>query len=643
MSLNNPEFHPANSRYRPDIDGLRALAVVPVVLFHAGLGFTGGFVGVDIFFVISGYLITKLVYADVDRGKFSLFEFWERRIRRILPALLVVVLATFVAGWLFLLPDDFEMLARSAIAQVSLVSNIFFRKQSGYFAPGADTKPLLHTWSLSVEEQFYVVFPLLLFFAAKRYKSSIPKIIMVLWCVSFAFSIYSTHHHAAKAFFHLQNRAWELLTGSLLAVMATQPIQKKWVFESASCVGIGAIIFSIAFYNSETRSPGLAALLPCLGAFLLIWSNGPRLTSIGKLLAWKPFVFIGLISYSLYLWHWPLIVFAKYWNWNQWNWDQIGVGQKLIFVAGTVALATASWRWIETPFRRRVVFASRRRIFTLAVASCALTLALAGWVRWQNGIPSRFPPRVLEYAAMKDDRSFLNKISLSQALKGNFTEIGTTNTNQAITFLLWGDSHAMAAAPALAKICQEQNLRAVQASHSSTAPLCDYKQQRGLGEESVEFGGAVVKFVKEKHVSNVVLAARWNGYPRDEQFKNSLLRTIARLHESGAQVWILKEVPNHHWDVPRAAAKEVLAGRNPELLGLPLDQHLAARTEINQLFDVARNAGANLLDPTEFLTTNQVCLAVADGKCLYVDSHHLTTHGAMRIKPLFRRIVAAKP
>ncbi len=632
------------SRYRPEIDGLRALAVVSVVLFHMGIGCPGGYVGVDVFFVVSGYLITRLIYGEINRGTFSVISFWERRIRRIVPAMSVVLLATFVASWMLLLPDHFETFARSAMAQVGLVANIFFRKQSRYFAPASETMPLLHTWSLSVEEQFYVAFPIILFFVARRSRVSVVSTITFLLCASFALSVYATYHNSAKAFFLLQSRAWELAVGALLAVIPAWKVPRKWVMELFSWAGIAAIVIAVAFYDSDTRFPGVAALLPCFGVFAFIWANNPSMTSAGRTLAIKPLVFIGLISYSLYLWHWPVIVFAKYGSWERWNWNDISAAQKLLLLTTIVAISIASWRWVETPFRRRTVFPSRRGVFTFALGSCALILVLAAVVRAHDGFPSRFPAAALRYAAMKKDRAPLINIELDDALKGNFAEIGTTAANAQIALLLWGDSHAMAIAPALSSLLQERNLRGVQATHASTAPVYGFKPERGLREDAVDLGNAVVAFVAKNRVSDVVIAARWEAYPHNEEFKVRMSQTVTRLREAGARVWVMKQAPRQRQDVPRAAANEVVAGRDPKLLGVPLEEHIAKRKATEELFETARAVGANVLDPADYLVNEQsVCMAVADDRALYVDYHHLTTYGAMRLKPLFEPIVRAQP
>jgi peptidoglycan/LPS O-acetylase OafA/YrhL len=282
--------------YRPDVDGLRALAVLTVILCHAGLGCPGGFVGVDVFFVISGFLITSLLSREISEGQFSLVAFWERRIRRIFPTIFVVVLATLIAGWFLYLPEDFLTLGKSALAQTVLLANVFFFRKTGYFEDAADTHPLLHTWSLAVEEQFYLLFPLLLFFLTRCGRKSLVGGIAFLGVGSFALSVVGSYSHPAATFYLLPSRAWELMMGALLAVLPDGRKPTRWLNEAAGLAGLGLILFSVFTYTSLTRFPGVAALPPCLGAALIIFSGRSKITLVGRGLVWRPLVFIGLIS-----------------------------------------------------------------------------------------------------------------------------------------------------------------------------------------------------------------------------------------------------------------------------------------------------------------------------------------------------------
>ena len=354
--------------------------------------------GVDVFFVISGYLITSLILKELGEGAFSLITFWERRIRRILPALSVVVLATLVGGWFLYLPEDFESLGRSVVAQAILLSNVFFLSQSGYFTAGSDTKPLLHTWSLAVEEQFYLLFPLFLMLLARYRKGSLPRTIV-------------------------------LLAGAVLAIL--------------------------------------------------------------------------------------------------------------------------SWKFVETPFRQRRIFNGRRPIMALAGCSM-LTLVLLGLGVGWHGVPSRMPGRALGYADSRNHRAFLNQVSLEQALAGSFVELGAQDANAPISVLVWGDSHAMSVTPVIDELCRQFAQRGVQATHSSTAPVLGYVSTGvySLKGESPAFANAIVSFVAQKHVRNVIVTASWSSYPASDSFKAGFRSTVQAIMDAGARVYVLKDVPFPGYDVP---------------------------------------------------------------------------------------------
>ncbi len=337
-----------NYQYRPDIDGLRAIAVGTVVLFHAGICCSGGYIGVDVFFVISGFLITSLLLKDLDRGTFTFVGFWERRTRRIAPALFVVSAATLVAGWLLLLPVDLINLGRATASQAVFAANVFYWLDSGYFSAASDEKPLLHTWSLAVEEQFYFIAPVLLWalYHVKplRGRTSL-LVLMTLGIVSsFLVSVYGVARHPVAAFYLLPTRAWELLLGSLVATLPPipSPLNRRTVRDFAATTGFASILVPAFLYTKETPFPGVAALAPCLGTALLIWANGrtegTAPTFIARLLSLNPIVFVGLISYSLYLWHWPLLAFATYYSPKL-----LPFSTRLLAVAAGIVLAILSW------------------------------------------------------------------------------------------------------------------------------------------------------------------------------------------------------------------------------------------------------------------------------------------------------------
>jgi peptidoglycan/LPS O-acetylase OafA/YrhL len=354
-------------KYRAEIDGLRALAVVPVIAFHAGFGlFSGGFVGVDVFFVISGYLITTILIDDIENERFSIASFYERRARRILPALFFMMLACIPFAWMWMLPDQMKDFSQSLIAVSVFVSNILFWRESDYFAAAADEKPLLHTWSLAVEEQYYVLFPLFLFFAWRHGKNRVFWMIVVLAALSLVLSEWGWRNKATANFFLAPTRAWELLAGSIAAFV----VQKRGVQSNnaLSLLGLAAILFAIFVYDESTPFPSIYALVPVLGVVLLVLFADQH-TFVARLLSTKLFVGIGLVSYSAYLWHQPLFAFASI--------RLVEEPSSLLMMslsAASILLAIFTWRFVEQPFRNKALTSKRFVLLFSVIGASAFTI-----------------------------------------------------------------------------------------------------------------------------------------------------------------------------------------------------------------------------------------------------------------------------
>lgn len=378
-----PRGHVKVLTYRREIDGLRALAVIPVILFHAGFEiFRGGFVGVDVFFVISGYLITSILLSEKETGTFSLLKFYERRARRILPALFVVMVTSVFFAWIWLLPRDMKDFAGSLAAVSIFSSNIFFWNASGYFDTVAELKPLLHTWSLAVEEQYYLLFPIFLMATWRLGKKSIVSALIVIFLVSLIMAQVNVYKYPAATFYLLPTRAWELLMGALVAFYLfgnTDRSPSQLTRQAGATVGCLLIVFSAMYYDRYTPFPSLYALVPTIGASLIILYAAPS-TIMGKLLGSRVFVGIGLASYSAYLWHQPLFAFARY---------RISPDLNLVAVSTllllTAILAYLSWRFIETPFRKARAFNSKRVLYVSTLGPvCFLTLGFVGYATEGN-------------------------------------------------------------------------------------------------------------------------------------------------------------------------------------------------------------------------------------------------------------------
>ncbi|RYM09851.1 MULTISPECIES: acyltransferase family protein [Sphingobium] len=608
----------AAGRYRRDIDGLRALAILPVLLFHAHApGFSGGYVGVDIFFVISGYLITGIIAREVDDGHFSLAQFYERRFRRIMPALALMILAVLgAAAWLYL-PGDLEGVPRSALAATLFASNLWFFTDTGYFSGGADVKPLLHTWSLAVEEQYYIGFPILLMLLARTAPRWRTGVVAAITAGSLAIAIVMQRDTSGFTFYLLPTRAWELFAGALLALGAVPVIPARWLREAIAGCGLIAIALAVGFYDRTTIFPGITALAPVLGAAALI--HAAPGTRIGRLLGWGPLVGVGLISYSLYLWHWPLIVFTEYAT------DlPLAGGRQMAIIGASLLAGTLSWRFVERPFRdsRRV---PGRAIFLFTCAAMGLLCILALALLAKGGWPSRFPPKVLAQMAGQQDFAPTRK-SCHDTFMRHATPcvLGAAAAPDA---MLWGDSHGVELTYALSLEAKAQNRSLIERTTSSCPPVLGYqaKDARCAAANQAAFDAIRA----DPGISRVYLAAFWaNGDFDDPAFVGKLDRTIAAIRALERQVVLIGPVPPQPFDVPRRLAHLTQTGQLGEARGVDR-AHVEARTvHLRALFIRWKARGVSLIDPVAALCPTGRCAIERDGKPLYFDSHHLSTAGA---------------
>ena len=634
-------------RYRPEIDGLRAVAVMAVLLFHAGMGLTGGYIGVDVFFVISGYLITSLILKDLDAGKFTFANFWERRIRRIMPAFFAAVLGTMLLGWVFMLTTDYADLGRSAAMQAICAANIHFWLHLGYFAGAAELKPLLHTWSLAVEEQFYMVVPLLLYglfiVPLLRRRNTLLGIFAAGIILSFSFSAYLLPRFPVATFYLLPTRAWELLLGSAVAILpASWSPKTKISGELWSTLGIIAILVPCFIYTKATRFPGLAAVPPCLGTTLFIWASRSKSSSLplplsALLLSSRPFVFIGLISYPLYLWHWPFLVFNSYGAFP----GSSGITNMLaIFLAFLVAYL--SWRFLETPIRRRQLLPSRKSIFVFAAAGQTGLLCLGTAAYVTDGFPNLKPAK---YKLLQTtvDPPFIHEMSTKEIQNGNLPIIGDKAAEQTIRLLVWGDSHAMAALPAIEELLRQKHLAGRVATHSATAPLLNFISG-DMDERSIDFNDAVYSYIRKIAIPHVLLIGRWTTYSRpspwssvyqrsSRPFDDAFLYTVRQLVSSGATPWVMLQVPEHSFDLSKCLIKADLFHLDTKCLETPRNRSVGFSDNDSSLIAKLSKAGARFIYTRDaFLDSmGENYLSIKDGVPLYCDHDHLSTTGAITI------------
>lgn len=647
--------------YRRDIDGLRAIAVLAVVLFHFGVpGVSGGFVGVDVFFVISGFLITSIIWRERQAGRFSFVDFWARRARRILPALFVMMATTLVAGWFLLAPKDYAALGRSVHYQATFSSNLLFARQHGYFDTASDIKPLLHTWSLAVEEQFYIVFPLLLTLLSSRLKYWRLALFGVL-LVSFGMSVWAVTHQPQKAFYLLHLRAWELLAGAMLAVLP----MRNWraspaVAQGVSLVSMGLILIAVFGFDRHTPFPGAAALLPVLGVVGLIWANGQQHTWVGRLMSSRVMVGIGLISYSWYLWHWPVFVYANY---------AAVDGLSTLELAGLLLLSLVlgylSWRFVEAPFREKRLLAGRKAILAAGLAGI-LCLGFTGLaLREADGVPWRLSEQALRYAQAKTWSPALMACMADKDTPDDrlFCHFGPKG--RSVSALVWGDSHATALIPALEDAANRHDISLVQASFAGCMPLDGLENIA----RCAHFNQRVEKALAEQSFSDVVLAARWSLYlygqmsgdkehalkepgtgkyvraVAEQRFAQGLRERISGLRAAGHRVWLVKEVPLQEIIVPYRLSRLAMMHRPVDREGLPLEEHVERQAFITRLFDelAAADSGVGVLDPAPLLCgADGLCRVELNGRALYTDDNHLSDVGARHIEaflePLFRSL-----
>ena len=554
---------PAGERrhtYRPDIDGLRALAVLLVIASHLKTRLTGGYIGVDIFFVISGYLISAHILEQLRQGSFSLMLFYERRVRRIAPALIVVLLGTTVLAWRYLFASEMVPYARTLVAAVLSLSNMLFWHQTGYFDWDSGFKPLLHTWSLAVEEQFYVFFPLLLMVVMRKRPGWLKVVLISLTAVTFTASVLLVFRYPVATFFFAPLRAWELMIGALLSQRYFPPIRTSPGRNMAACAGLLLIAIPAILYTDATVFPGFAALPPCLGAYLLIAAGETGSSVVGRMLSLRPVVFIGTISYSLYLWHWPLLVFQRL--------DRILIDAPLtqpsaklaVFVA-SLAMGVLSWRFVETPVRRGRLKLARVPLFAATAIAGVLLTALGSGLWISHGAPRRFPPDVaamagfLSYDRAAPYREGVCFLQASSMTLDQFNQQVCLHQESGQThYLLLGDSHAAQLWPGLSQTFP--NLNILQASVGSCPPL--------LAEpaDATSLCRAMMRFIYADYlprhpVDKLLLSARWSETDPDR-----IGDIVSWAHAHGMEVILFGPTIEYDQPLPRLLAEGMMRDSN---------------------------------------------------------------------------------
>ncbi|WP_263353188.1 acyltransferase family protein [Acidicapsa acidisoli] len=613
--------------YRPDIDGLRAVAVLLVVAYHVRTRFTpGGFIGVDVFFVISGFLITSILMRELDGSRFSIQGFYVRRIRRIAPALIGVTVATSVFSFVLLLPSELRDYSRSLLAALGSVSNFYFWSQTGYFKPEALTMPLLHTWSLAVEEQFYILFPAFLALLYRYARRSALFILLILAVASFALSAWQAFSDPGAAFYWPTSRAWELLSGALLVFGGLPGMKYPLLRNMIAAVGLGLIIFAAMTYTKSTPFPGVAALAPCLGAVFLIGSGSAGKTIVGRALSLRPLVFIGLISYSLYLWHWPVIVFQSM------GLNLSGVTaneQKAFTFALSILLAAFSWRFIELPFRRNRGAVAPTTVFKFAALAASVPAAAACLFLLMNGMPSRFPVGASAVASYLEDpaeeaRNRTGSCLLTESYTyQNFDRAACLTESKTLpNYLILGDSHAAHLWYGLSHVVSNANF--LQATASGCKPtIAQEVRQNPQCVKLIEF--ALREYLPKSHVKAVILGGHWTVNDLDH-----LSSTIQYIRGLGITPIVVGPVVEYDAPLPRLLAISI--GNSD--LGLPQRHKLLSVRDLDRTMNaLTRNQWhVGYFSYFDALCTNGQCREyVSSGVPMQKDTTHLTGPGSIWI------------
>jgi len=653
------------SAHRPEVDGLRALAVLPVMLFHAGLGlFPGGYVGVDVFFVISGFLITTIIVNERLAGTFSILQFYERRARRILPALFFMGAVTLPLAWKYMLPAELDAFGRSLMSVATFVSNVFFWRSSGYFDAAAEVSPLLHTWSLGVEEQYYLVFPLLVLALWRPDRVRLWIAIALVTVVSLLGSQWLLKDRQLAAFFLSPARAWELLAGSMLAMACSQGFRplaldlrlREWL----GLAGVALIVGPMVFYGVDTRFPGFSAVPPVLGTVLIIAFVTPD-TWVGRLLTLRPVLWVGLISYSAYLWHQPVLAFGRLMHTGA-----LAPAASVGLVALALVLAHVSWRWVEAPFRDRSRW-SRKQIFWASGAGTAALFAAGLFLALSKGAPQRWSE-----ASQPFIRPAKTSITGCPAVNEQLNVCRLGVPGVAPTMVLVGDSHAYAIGDALDQQLRSKG-RAGLLVHTPCHPIPGlFDSREELTPARVAFcaeaNRRVIAEVENPAIESVWVAIRWTarlypmgsdidapefdngegGHELDYPFRKNLAFDGTRFTEApgpkaGALAGYIERlaalkptvvmypVPEAGWTPSRVNLLALASGGELPVVSTSSERFLARNAAALRVLDSVSSPNLSRSKPSALLCDTFLqgrCAIQANGQLFYADDDHLSATGA---------------
>jgi peptidoglycan/LPS O-acetylase OafA/YrhL len=634
--------------YRADIDGLRAIAVVAVILCHAGVPFMrGGFAGVDVFFVISGFLITRLLVPATRTGSWhALGDFYLRRARRILPALFVMLFVATIAACILFVPFELEGYARNLRLASVMLGNVASWYGGHYFDALAAQQPLLHVWSVAVEEQFYLAFPLLLLGVARFAPTRLFAALAISLLASLAFCLYCSQQRIAANYYLAPTRGWELLVGACLATVECPALARRWLREALAAASLVTLAASFVWLHQDDSFPNLSALAPCLAAAGLLAAGRAGHTRCLAPLEWRPVVFTGLVSYSLYLWHAPMLVFFERCNIvPPTPWQVAGV------LAGVYAVAVVSYLLVEQPVRRRRVLQSNRRLIAVLATAMLGLVALAQVLADTQGLPQRFgePLRTLvERVDLHSQGARCMSLTPAALRENELCRFGPGATAH-LHAIAWGDSHAGTLLPAFEQVAENRGVALGFAALGSCRPLpgvsSGLRRDRYL-QKCVDFNEAMFGVVERMKPELVILAAHWSepgdrflssterAPPGQSIFSVGLERTLVRLAKSGARVCVVLDVPQLEYPIPQSLLTARQRGLDERFLTPTRAEAEAGQAAVERdIRELAARHPVDVVDPKDALCASGRC-AISDGKMsFYRDDNHLTVWGAARVTP----------
>ncbi len=634
----NSDAHPI--KYRADVDGLRAIAVLSVVLFHLAKGaLPGGYLGVDMFFVLSGFLITAIIWREVQGHRFSVVRFYDRRIRRIMPALLLVLLVTTLVSAAVLLPADLIGYGRSLLATLAFAANIYFWRDTNYFSAAAEQKPLLHIWSLGVEEQFYVLFPLVLLFLARRCPRHALLAIGALSLGSLAANVFAVFMDGAvPAFFLLPTRAWELGAGAMMALLPTGAAPHRAA--AGGIAWIGAALIGIGLFHPLDAYGLVPPAVPAvLGTALLLLSGQHGTPMVNRLLQFSPLVFVGLISYSLYLWHWPIIVLGRYFLVRNFTAAEMAAAVALMAVC-----AAASWRYVERPFRSRAMPIVRVRL--AAGAGAGVLAAAAAALLAAQGMPDRLNPAAaaINQAVDTNYRCPLSDFLAFGHSRACIMNLPSRRPADADVVLL-GNSHAQMYAPEWAAILRERGQTGLLVPANGCLPTVTVNINRGC----IDTASTNLREISAlPRAVTVIVGTNWSHGPDelvdaagrtvdndgDRALVEALDDLIDRLRGAGKHVVLIGPIAEPGWNIASVLSRQLAFGRPPDrATSLPAAEFAARFGASIHHFETRGDIG--FARPDSVQCPKDLCYYLLDGRSLFADGSHIAAAELPRFRAVF--------